>query len=185
MKKTFIMAAFIAVAAMFASCEKETTALEPENLNGKLTVAGFVTIRTWKEDSKMLVENEKDVVRDQKVTVLYGTVDPTDTTATPKLIYTEYSATTDRDGYYSLELPVAIGQTIDEVKAQVQVFLEHATVAYYIEDGDKKFITTDAWYQAEKSTKKAPAGQTISMDLTLAPVELTSHPDLKIDGVID
>ena len=180
MKKTFIMAAFIAVAAMFASCEKEPTALEPANYNGKLTVAGFVTIRTWKEDSKMLVENEKDVVRDQKVTVLYGTKD-----SKGNLSFTEYSATTDRDGYYSLELPVAIGQTIDQVKAQVQVFLEHATVAYYIEDGDKKFITTDAWYQAEKVEDDAASGKTYSMDLTLVPVELTSHPDLKIDGVID
>ena len=54
MKKTFIFAAVIAVASMFASCEKEPTALELDNLNSKLTVAGFVTMRTWKEKDDML-----------------------------------------------------------------------------------------------------------------------------------
>lgn len=180
MKKTFIMAAFIAVAAMFASCEKEPTALELNNLNGKLTVAGFVTMRTWKEKDDALTENDPVVVKSQKVVVLYGTKDKDG-----KMSYQEFSATTNGDGYYTVELPVAVGQTIDEVKTQIQVFFEKATVAQYTDGADLKFTTTDAWYQAQKIQADAPAGQTISMDLVLAPVELTSRNDLKIPGVID
>lgn len=180
MKKTFIFAAVIAVASMFASCEKEPTALELDNLNSKLTVAGFVTMRTWKEKGDMLTENDPVAVKNQKVDVLYGTKD-----AKGNLSFQEFSATTDGEGYYTVELPVALGQNIDQVKAQVKVFIEKATVAQYTDGEDTKFMTTDAWYQAKVEKDDQPAGQTTAINLVLTPVELTSRVNLKIPGFID
>ena len=175
MKKTFIMAAALAIAATFASCEKEPTALEPENLNGKATICGFVQIQTYKEDSKALVANALEPMADQQITVLYGTDD-----GTGNITYVEYNATTNRDGYYTIDLPVAIGKQIDDVKVQLKLFKEHATAAYYVNSSaENVFITTDAWFQAEASAA-APAGQTLVLDLTLEPVEGTSHADLTL-----
>jgi len=183
MKKTFIFAAVIAVASLFASCEKEPTAIVLEDLNSKVTVAGFVTMRTWKEKDDMLQENDKTPVRNQKVTILYGMADPTDTTKTPAILFQEFEATTNGEGYYTIELPIAAGQQIDELKAQLRIYVENATAAYYKDGSDDKFITTNAWYQDSKTVKKAQAGLAYGMDLTLKPVELTSHADLIIDGV--
>ncbi|MBR0297018.1 MAG: hypothetical protein IJQ95_06490 [Paludibacteraceae bacterium] len=180
MKKTFIFAAVIAVASMFASCEKEPTALELENLNGKITVAGFVTMRTWKEKDDMLQENAQSAVKNQKVDILYGTKDKDGNYS-----YQEFSATTNGEGYYTLELPVAVGQNVDRIKAQVKIFLEKATVAQYQDGTETKFMTTDAWYQALVTKDDQPAGQTTAIDLVLVPVELTSQANLKIPGVID
>ena len=175
MKKTFIMAAALAIAATFASCEKEPTALEPENLNGKVTICGFVQIQTYKEDSKALVANALEPMADQQITVLYGTDD-----GTGNITYVEYNATTNRDGYYTIDLPVAIGKQIDDVKVQLKLFKEHATAAYYVNSSaENVFITTDAWFQAEASAA-TPAGQTLVLDLTLEPVEGTSHAYLTL-----
>lgn len=175
MKKTFIMAAALAIAATFASCEKEPTALEPENLNGKATICGFVQIQTYKEDSKALVANALEPMADQQITVLYGTDD-----GTGNITYVEYNATTNRDGYYTIDLPVAIGKQIDDVKVQLKLFKEHATAAYYVNSSaENVFITTDAWFEAVNSAA-APAGQTTVLDLTLEPVEGTSHADLTL-----
>ena len=170
MKKTFIMAAALAIAATFASCEKEPTALQPENLNGKATICGFVQIQTYKEDGGALVGNDLQPMSDQQITVLYGTDDG-------NITYIEYNATTNRDGYYTIDLPVAIGKTIDDVKVQLKLFKENATAAYYKNSkGEDVFITTDAWFEDVKNAP-APAGQTTVLDLTLEPVEGTSHAD--------
>jgi hypothetical protein len=175
MKKTFIMAAALAIAATFASCEKEPTALEPENLNSKATICGFVQIQTYKEDSKVLVANALEPMADQQIAVLYGTDD-----GTGNITYVEYNATTNRDGYYTIDLPVALGKQIDDVKVQLKLFKEHATAAYYVNSSaENVFITTDAWFQAEANAA-APAGQTLVLDLTLEPVEGTSHADLTL-----
>ena len=175
MKKTFIMAAALAIAATFASCEKEPTALQPENLNGKATICGFVQIQTYKEDGGALVGNDLQPMSDQQITVLYGTDD-----GTGNITYIEYNATTNRDGYYTIDLPVAIGKTIDDVKVQLKLFKENATAAYYKNSkGEDVFITTDAWFEAVKNAA-APAGQTTVLDLTLEHVEGTSHADLTV-----
>lgn len=175
MKKTFIMAAALAIAATFASCEKEPTALEPENLNGKATICGFVQIQTYKEDSKALVANALEPMADQQITVLYGTDD-----GTGNITYVEYNATTNRDGYYTIDLPVAIGKQIDDVKVQLKLFKEHATAAYYVNSSaENVFITTDAWFEAVNNAP-APAGQATVLDLTLVPIEGTSHADLTL-----
>ena len=175
MKKTFIMAAALAIAATFASCEKEPTALEPENLNGKATICGFVQIQTYKEDSKVLVANALEPLADQQITVLYGTDD-----GTGNITYVEYNATTNRDGYYTIDLPVAIGKQIDDVKVQLKLFKEHATAAYYVNSSaENVFITTDAWFEAVNNAP-APAGQATVLDLTLVPIEGTSHADLTL-----
>ncbi len=175
MKKTFIMAAVLAIAATFASCEKEPTALKPENLNGKATICGFVQIQTYKEDGGALVANDLQPMSDQQITVLYGTDD-----GTGNITYIEYNATTNRDGYYTIDLPVAIGKQIDDVKVQLKLFKENATAAYYKNSkGEDVFITTDAWFEAVKNAA-APAGQTTVLDLTLEPVEGTSHADLTV-----
>lgn len=175
MKKTFIMAAALAIAATFASCEKEPTALQPENLNGKATICGFVQIQTYKEDGGALVANDLQPMSDQQITVLYGTDD-----GTGNITYIEYNATTNRDGYYTIDLPVAIGKTIDDVKVQLKLFKENATAAYYKNSkGEDVFITTDAWFEAVQNAA-APAGQTTVLDLTLVPVEGTSHADLTV-----
>ena len=174
MKKTFIMAAALAIAATFASCEKEPTALEPENLNGKATVCGFVQLQTYKEDSKVLVANDLEPVADQAITILYGTDD-----GTGNITYVEYKATTNRDGYYTIDLPVALGQQIDDVKAQLRFFKEQATYGWYQSGTDQIFIRTDAWFEDEKNAA-VPEGHTIVLDLTVAPVEGTSHADLHI-----
>lgn len=175
MKKTFIMAAALAIAATFASCEKEPTALKPENLNGKATICGFVQIQTYKEDSKALVANDLEPMADQQITVLYGT----DTDGKGNYTYTEYNATTNRDGYYTIDLPVAIGKQIDDVKVQLKLFKEQATYGWYGDPSDPTFIRTDAWFQAEANAA-APAGQTIVLDLLLEPVEGTSHANLHL-----
>lgn len=174
MKKTFIMAAALAIAATFASCEKEPTALEPENLNGKATVCGFVQLTTYKEDSKVLVANDLEPVADQAITILYGTDD-----GTGNITYVEYKATTNRDGYYTIDLPVALGQQIDDVKAQLRFFKEQATYGWYQSGTDQIFIRTDAWFEAEANAA-VPEGHTIVLDLTLVPVEGTSHANLTI-----
>lgn len=174
MKKTFIMAAALAIAATFASCEKEPTALKPENLNSKATICGFVQIQTYKEDSKVLVANDVEAMADQQISVLYGTDD-----GTGKITYVEYNATTNRDGYYTIDLPVALGKQIDDVKVQLKLFKEQATYGWYGDPSDPTFIRTDAWFQAEANAA-APAGQTLVLDLLLEPVEGTSHADLHI-----
>ncbi len=177
MKKTFVMAALVAVAAIFASCEKvEPTALEPENLNGKLTVAGLVQLQTYKEDSKTLVPSDLQIMRNQAVVVLYGTDD-----GAGNKTYVEYSATTDGQGFYSIDLPVAIGQAIDEVKVQLNVFLEGQTYGYWVDDKfEKRFERVDAWFEAEVIQAPAAAGHTYGLDLTLEPVKAKSEHDLTL-----
>ena len=95
------------------------------------------------------------------------------------ITYVEYKATTNRDGYYTIDLPVALGQQIDDVKAQLRFFKEQATYGYYKSGTDDIFIRTDAWFEDEANSA-VQEGHTVVLDLTLVPVEGTSHADLTI-----
>lgn len=176
MKKTFIMAALVVIAALFASCEKEPTAVEPELLGGKVTVTGFLRKQTYsKESSTELKRNDLEFVTNQKIDVLYGTdVDGV-------MSYTKYEVTTNDKGSFSIDLPCALGQQIDEVKLILDLLIANGTYAGWTEGGDTHIEQTDAYFHAEKSFKPAPEGTTQSADLIMTPDVLLGRPDMEID----
>ncbi len=177
MKKTFILAALVCVAAIFASCEKkEPTALKPENLNGNVTVAGYLRKLTYdRESSTELKARELEVVANQKIDVLYGTE------VGGNMTYVKYEVTTNEKGLFSIDLPCALGQQIDEVKLMLDLFIPNGTYAGYTEGSEIHIEQTDAYFHAEQSFKPAAEGTTQFADkLTLEPDVLLGKPGMEI-----
>lgn len=109
MKKVFFILAI--VAATLSSCMEEPTAVLPENMDGSVTVIGYVYQK--KEGA-----SDASVCRNHAVTLLRGTK------SGEKMFYTKYNATTDDKGRFSMQIGVPAGKTIDEVKIEASDMIE-------------------------------------------------------------
>ena len=177
MKKNFVLAALVAVAAIFAGCEKkEPTAVLPEDMNAKVIINGYVRSQAYEEKSSVLVPKEKkEPVANATIKVLYGVK------VKGVMTYKEYSATTNKEGFYQIELGCATGKTIDEVKVQAGAFVKDGTKAYkQNSDGSVDITTTDAYFYGEKSQLNAAAGNAYKLNVDILPVDLTSYPDMSL-----
>jgi len=163
MKKISLMAAFIAVAAIFASCEKQPTAVTPENMGSTVKLTGYVRIIKMKSDKK----KDTTFVKNQEIAVLYGTQ------VGEKMTYRPYVATTDKKGFYSIDLGCPVGQTIDKVKVEYSAYEE----TYVIPKGKSDPIATDAYFygSAEKTNLAAP--QAYNLDFFVTAHDYVGGPD--------
>lgn len=154
-------------AVLLSSCEKiEPTAVTTDKLPAKGTVCGFLQFQY-----KDLDRNDQTaILPNEKVTVYRGIKDGS------KMIYEAYSATTDRDGFYSISLPVAEGQTIDEVKVACE-HQENRSYTALTPKLDK--VTVDAIYKGEVTSDAVKAGQTTQLDLVLTVAVLLGQPNLQ------
>ena len=161
MKKTFIMAAALAIAATFASCEKEPTALELESLTGEVIVKGYVKFTYYEKDGSTLKAVANKAVASKEIVVLRGM----DTDDTPGAdAWTEYKVTTDDKGFYEINLPCELGKQIDEVK--IQCILSHKTACY---DEDANVVSdVDADFFGEAILAPAAEGNIYEKDVDVA-----------------
>lgn len=162
MKKLFF-AALATVAVLFASCEKiEPTAVNPESLTSSAKVTGFVQyeyVATSKGETKT------NILSKQEVTVLRGTL------VGEKISYVAYKTTTDVLGFYQIEIPVAPGQEIVEVK----VLANYKGNTYY-KNQEGKLVSGDALFSAEASAQHVPAGIVTNINLLLTPAAYVDQP---------
>ncbi len=147
------------VAVLFASCEKvEPTAITPDQLNATVKVVGYVECETSELDKKDNVEKDTIVLKNQKIDVMVK-LEPTSP-------YEVYQVTTDDKGAYSIELKVAAGKALAEVKVQCEYFKARGSVTV---DREGEYVEADTYFFATKSKTNVLGGQTIAMDLLLMP----------------
>jgi hypothetical protein len=177
MKKNLVLAALVAVAAIFAGCEKkEPTAVLPENLNAKVVINGYVRSQAYEEATSTTVKPKakKDEVANAEITVLYGVL------VGGEMTYKEYKTTTNKEGFYQIELGCAAGKVIDEVKVQAGAFVKDGTKAVRTTADDVTVVTTDAYFYGEAHQYNAAAGNAYKLNVLMTPVDLTSYPDLSL-----
>ena len=164
MKKTFIMAALVVVAAMFASCEKsEPTALTVEDLGGKVIVKGYVKLSAYEKDGTTIVAADKKAVQNSEVIVLCGIDNNGDAVADE---WTQYKTTTNGNGFYEITIPCEKGKGFDELKAQCTVTDKTACL-----DADNDPVTdvTADFFGEAKLAGGAAEGNLYSLDIEVAP----------------
>lgn len=151
MKKNLLIAALVAVAAIFASCEKQSTAVLPENMDSKVTITGYVRIIKMNKEKKQ----DTTIVKNAELQVLYGTDNG------GNMAYRPYSATTDKKGFYSIELGCPLGQAIDEVKVIYSCYDD----TYVIPKGKTDAKKTEAYFIGEAIKTNAAAGHAYNLDV--------------------
>lgn len=151
MKKNVFFAALVAVACVFASCEKDPTAVLPENMDSKVTITGYVRIIKMKSDKKM----DTTFVKNEDIQVLYGTDNG------GSMAYRPYTATTDKSGFYTIELGCPLGQAIDEVKVVYSTYDK----TYVVPKGKTDAVKTEAYFIGEKVKTNAAAGHAYNLDV--------------------
>ncbi len=165
MKKTFILAALVCVAAIFASCEKkEPTALELSSLPGKVTVKGYVTFVAQEKDSGTSIKDaDEKAVENSEIVVLAGMDKDGDAIADA---WTSYKATTDGNGFYEITLPCELGKQIDEVK--VQCAFVGKTACLDADNNAHSDVTADYFGEGKLATPAAE-GQIYELNVTATP----------------
>lgn len=157
MKKVFF-AAMAMVAVLFASCEKvEPTAITPDQLNATVKVVGYVECQISELDGKT-VEEDTVTLGNQPIQVMVK--------YDAKGAYEVYNVTTNGSGYYSIDLKVAAGNSLAEIKVQAECYKEEKAVTKNRE-GDLKEV--NAYFFGTKSKYNVLGGQTIAIDLLLLP----------------
>ena len=160
MKKNLLIAALVAVAAIFASCEKQPTAVLPENMGSKVTMTGYVRAYYLKKNAEDMTSKKSFdtvMVKNAELLVLRGTK------VGESMTYREYTATTDKNGFYTIELGCAQGQKIDEIKVIYSVYDK----TYVIPQGKSDPVKTEAYFYGEAKKENAAAGHAYNLDVNV------------------
>ncbi len=164
MKKTFIMAALVAVAAMFASCEKsEPTALTVEDLGGKVIVKGYAQLLAQEKDGTTIKAADPKAVENTEIVVLCGIDKDGDAVAD---VWTQFKTTTNGTGFYEITIPCEKGKGFDELKAQCTTV---GTTACLDADNEAVSGVTADFFGEAKLAGAAAEGNLYSLDIQLAP----------------
>ncbi len=143
------------VAITLTSCMEEPTAVIPENMNGNLTLIGYVYQQ--KEGA-----SDPSVCRNHAVTILRGTKNG------ENMFYTKYTATTDDDGRFSMQMGVPAGKTIDEVKAEASDMIERE---HEVTGAGR----VDTYYYGSDYKTNLSEGKTYVLKITMKPCAYDSY----------
>ncbi|MBR2947293.1 MAG: hypothetical protein IKC17_01735 [Bacteroidales bacterium] len=162
MKKIFTLIA-VAVIAL-SSCTKEVTQVNGDTLPTKAIVTGHARFCTVKQDGTLTTPDIVD--KGTLINIMYGTPDKEG-----NIDFAYKSTTTDKDGYFEVELGCPVGKSIT-VKVNASMMEDS-----YAATSNGSMIMTEAYLFGEVS-KTIPSGDIVYFDLILLPAANVGEPGL-------